>query len=373
MSGLGQAQRVDDALGDPGVEAAWRSLAEARSNPFLTPDWFRASLAAYPGEEPFPIVWRRDGEVRGVLPLVRVTRGPLKVLRFAGVRRADWVGPVCLPEDEEAMGADVAQLLWSERHEWNLLRVDRLDVASAWSQTLVTRGSSLGSAPRLREDVLPYIALGEGGYEGYLAGRSRNFRSQLGRRRRRLERDHGLTFRLTEEPERLQADLDAFFALHDERWSRRGGSSSDDPAARRHLRGFAAAALERGWLRLWTAEADGAPAACWYGWRFGDRYCYALAGLAERYEPLSLGSVLLAHTIEQAAAEGAPIYDLMLGDETYKERFATDRRETATWVVGRRGHLARSALYVGVRSRRALTSAAPYVRRMRPNGRSARA
>ena len=31
--------------------------------------------------------------------------------------------------------------------------------------------------------------------------------------------------------------------------------------------------------------------------------------------------------LEQAAAEGAPIYDLMWGDEGYKTRFETGRRE----------------------------------------------
>jgi CelD/BcsL family acetyltransferase involved in cellulose biosynthesis len=96
--------------------------------------------------------------------------------------------------------------------------------------------------------------------------------------------------------------------------------------------------LELGWLRLWIAEADGAPRAAWYGWRIGGRYCYSLSGLGKDYERLSLGTVLLAHTIEQAAAEGALIYDLMWGEEDYKQRFETGRRDTATWVLGRRGH-----------------------------------
>jgi hypothetical protein len=52
---------------------------------------------------------------------------------------------------------------------------------------------------------------------------------------------------------------------------------------------------------------------------------------------LALGTVLLGHTIEQAAAEGAEIYDMMWGEEDYKERFETGRREAATWVLGRPG------------------------------------
>ena len=65
--------------------------------------------------------------------------------------------------------------------------------------------------------------------------------------------------------------------------------------------------------------------------------------MSERYEPLALGTVLLAHTIEQAAAEGAAVYDLMWGDEGYKRRFETGRRDAASWVLGRRRHPVRLA------------------------------
>lgn len=349
-------------LGEPSLVAAWRGLAELRENPFLTPEWYRASIEAYPDERPAAIAWRAEGEVRGVLPLVAVSKGPLKLLRFAGARRGDWFTPACRPADEEAMGADCATLLERERG-WQAIRLDRVESGSVWPAALrLGDRAGIAVAPRRREDVLPYVEFDQRGYNGYLADRSRNFRSQLGRRRRRLEREHGLAFRLTATPTELEADLDTFFRLHDDRWRRRGGSTLEAPSARRHLRLFAAAALERGWLRLWTAEADGEPAASWYGWRIGDRYCYALAGLGAEYERHGLGTVLLAHTIEQAATEGAAVYDLMWGDEGYKERFETGRRRVATWMVTRRRHPARVAVAAGVRSARALEGLPPSLR-----------
>ncbi len=322
------------------LTAAWRRLAEARENPFLTPEWHRAWLAAYPDEEPFTLVWRVGEEVRGVLPLVRVRLPGRKLLRFAGARRGDWFTPACRREDEEEMAAACAGLLSRERSAWGLLRLDRIDRESAWPQALWAAGAGGAIAParERRTDALPFIRFDEEGYAGYLAGRSRNFRSQLGRRRRKLEREHGLEFRLSSGPQELERDFDTFLRLHDERWDRRGGSSSGAAEVREFQRAFAAAALERGWLRLWIAEADGEPRAAWYGWRLGDRYCYALSGLAQEYEPFALGTVLLAHTIEQAAAEGASVYDLMWGEEGYKSRFETDRREAASWVIGRRRH-----------------------------------
>lgn len=335
-----------DASGlDATLVDRWRQLAEARENPFLTPEWNRAWHETYPQERPFLLLWRRQGELRGVLPLVSVRSGPVRLLKFAGARRGDWFTPACSAEDEAEMAGDCAELLGREARKWQLIRLDRIDADSAWPAALWAAGAGSRIAPSRprRGDVLPFIELGPDGYAGYLATRSRNFRSQLGRRRRKLEREHGLAFRLTGESERLDEDFDAFLRLHDARWSRRGGSSSGGESVQRFHRRFAELALERGWLRLWTAEADGEPAASWYGWRIGGRYCYALSGFEQRYEPLSLGMVLLAHTIEQAAAEGAGVYDLMWGDESYKGRFETGRREAATWVLGRRRHPARLA------------------------------
>jgi CelD/BcsL family acetyltransferase involved in cellulose biosynthesis len=329
---------AERAPADAELTAAWRHLAEARENPFLTPEWFSAWLATNPDEEPFAIVWRRAGEVRGVLPLVRVRKNGARLLRFAGARRGDWFTPACRFEDEAEMAAACARLLSGQRREWQLIRFDRIDRQSAWPQALWAEGVESAIAPtrERRTDQLPYVAFDDGGYEGYLAGRSRNFRSQLGRRRRKLEREHGLSFRMTVDASELERDFATFFRLHDERWDARGGSSSSGEEAREFQRAFATAAHERGWLRLWIAEADGAPRAAWYGWRLGDRYCYSLSGLSKEYEQLALGTVLLAHTIEQAAAEGATVYDLMWGDESYKQRFETGRRDAASWVLGRR-------------------------------------
>jgi CelD/BcsL family acetyltransferase involved in cellulose biosynthesis len=339
MSVASVAERVPAAaLQDEALLDAWRTLAELRANPFLTPEWFAAWLAAYPDEEPFAIAWRVDGEVRGVLPLVAVRSGASRLLRFAGARRGDWFTPACAEADEEAMARACAEFLGAERGAWNQLRLDRIDRESAWPRALWEGGGRVAAATPRRTDALPFVGFDEGVWDAYLAGRSRNFRSQLGRRRRKLEREHELSFRMTAEASELEADFDTFYRLHEERWEERGGSSSGEEVVERFHRSFAAAALERGWLRLWIAEADGKPAAAWYGWRLGYRYCYALSGLAKEYEPLALGTVLLAHTIEQAAAEGATVYDMMWGDEGYKSRFETGRREAATWVLGRRGH-----------------------------------
>lgn len=357
-----RAERIDvEGLRDPKLVNAWRALAVICANPFLTPEWFRTALEAFPEESAFAIGWWVGEELRGVLPLVIGAIGPLKVLRFPNFRRGDWFGPACRPEDEVAMANDCAALLGRESAAWNVIRFDRFEVASAWPQALAAAGSPLAKGSLRRADTLPYIAFGEGGYEEWLASRSTSFRRNR-KRRRKLERDRGLSFRMTTSADELDRDMDTFFRLHDERWTDRGGSTMATPRSRQLMTSFARSMQELGWLRLWTAELDDEPTAAWYGWRVGERYCFSLSGMSRRHEREGVGTILIAHTVEQAAAEGARIYDMMWGDEGYKKRFETDRREVETWFVGA-GAPSSAALNVAVGGYRALDSLPPVVRK----------
>jgi CelD/BcsL family acetyltransferase involved in cellulose biosynthesis len=142
---------------------------------------------------------------------------------------------------------------------------------------------------------------------------------------------------LTKTQEELGPDLDTFFRLQDARWRGRGGSSSASEQVRAFHHDFASRALANGWLRLWFLELAGEPAAAWYGWRLGDRYAFYLSGFDPRYAKLRVGLVLLAHTVRSAIAEGAGEYDLLLGDEPYKGRFANSQRTVQSVLITRPG------------------------------------
>ena len=82
-------------------------------------------------------------------------------------------------------------------------------------------------------------------------------------------------------------------------------------------------------------EIDGQAVAAWYGWRLGWRYAYYLAGFDPRWAHRSVGFLLIAQTVRAAIAEGATEYDLLLGDEAYKRRFATGSRRVETVMLTR--------------------------------------
>jgi CelD/BcsL family acetyltransferase involved in cellulose biosynthesis len=96
--------------------------------------------------------------------------------------------------------------------------------------------------------------------------------------------------------------------------------------------------------------------AAWYGWRFADSEWYYQAGRDPRYDDLSLGFVLLAHTVREACVDRVDAYRFLDGAEPYKRRFATEDRRAESVVLGRgaSGRLGALGAAVAVRLRPAL-------------------
>jgi CelD/BcsL family acetyltransferase involved in cellulose biosynthesis len=349
------------------VETDWRRIAESRGNAFITPEWFFTWFEHY-GEAVIPYVPIKksvDGrQLQGLLPLVAERRGHTRSLRFAGANVGDYFHPVAHAGEDDHVTEAFAQILAARRDEWRLVIFDNVDVAATWPAVLVASSPlalHLSGGPT---SVLPYAEIGGGSWDDYLAGRSSSFRGQLGRKLRRLQREHEVRFRRTLDPGELESDIRTFFTLHDRRWTHRGGSSSASERVRAFHKDFATQALARGWLRLWFLEIDGKTAASCYGWRIGSRHSYYLSGFDPEWSQHSVGTLLLAHTIQEAIAEGVAEYDFLLGDEAYKTRFATAQRVVRTVALTPPLHPVRLALTLDLGLRRA-------ARRLPSSGRSA--
>jgi CelD/BcsL family acetyltransferase involved in cellulose biosynthesis len=284
------------------LEDAWRPHAERSRNVFGTWEWAVTWWKHFGG----------NGELRAsvtdsaVLPLYVERQGPFRLLRFVGQGHADESGPVCAPEDRDSAAAAMRAVLGARG--FHLFLGDNLP--PGWAGSLGARVVERTSSP--------VVSLSDPTWDDFLAGRSSNFRRQLRTSERRLARDRGLAFRLAD-PSTLEEDLDVLFALHKARFP---GSPWFASAEGFH-RDFAAIALERGWLRLWTLELDARPAAAWLGYRFAGIESYYQAGRDPALRRERVGLVLLAHSIREALADGMDEYRLLRGDESFKYRFAT--------------------------------------------------
>ncbi len=274
----------------------------------MTPEWVAAWFEIFRDDfEPSIRYVVHDGRLVALIPLMTDAVGSL---RFVGDGVGDVFAPVIAPD---APHGTLDALIGTLRtHPGKLLILTNVELGAAWRQTLQ---QDLGLA-RLadRQTTLPYLTLEGLDWAGFLATRSANLRSQLGRKARTLERLHTVDSRMSELASEVPVDLATFFDLHDRRWAPRGGSGLSSSRTRDFLTSLALRALNQGWLRLWTLEVDGEAAAALLGWRVGVRYSYYLAGFDPEFSDRSVGLLLLAHTIQSAIDEGASEYDFLLGE-----------------------------------------------------------
>lgn len=337
------------------VRSHWNALAERSGNVFSTWEWASVWWRHFGTRgRPLPVLCRDGGgEVVAILPLYLYARRPIPVARLIGHGVADQLGPVCEPENFHAAEA-LARSGRDGPFRWDLLLAERLPVGGAAERSL--------DGPRVNYESSPVVNIEGLTWDAYLGSRSANFRSQLRRKERKLMREHGLVYRLADDPERLRKDMETLFSLHHARWH----AESAALAGRRKAfhEEFAALALQRGWLRLWLAQVGGRTVAAWYGFRFAGAEWYYQAGRDPAWDGSSVGLILLAHTLREAINDGLREYKLLRGGEAFKYRFATGDTPVVTVAIpcGRRGHTAvaagGAALSLRRWARRAVTRAA---------------
>lgn len=347
------------AIADP-----WRDLAESRGNAFVTPEWFFAWFNHYgEGHQPMvPVVWHEDGSLAGLMPLVLSLSNRPRTLRFAGANLGDRFHPVAAEGDEERVARAAAAALDRERRRWSTLVLENVDVAASWPQCLAEASPAPLAVIDLPPAVLPFISFSGMTWEEFQQTRSKNLRSQRGRKRRKLEREHDIHIRRSEGPDEVRGDMVTLFRLHDLRREPLGGSSLASETARAFHRDFATAALKRGWLRLWFLEANGEPVAANYDWRLKGTYSYYQAGFDPAWSRYSVGSVLEDHRLRAAIDEGAEEFEFLAGDEAFKLRQATGVRRVHTLMAVRALHPARLLATAEARLRRAARALPPNVR-----------
>jgi CelD/BcsL family acetyltransferase involved in cellulose biosynthesis len=332
----------------------WRRLAEAHGNPYLTPEWYDACLRRG-GDAAAVVVRSPDGALRGLLPLLRQGRGPVRVLRFPGDDLGDTFELLVAPgEDAEAVARTAGRALAASPLRRDPLMLWYVDADAPWLRGL---RDGLGEVAVHRRGTLtrPWVDLSCGDPAEFLAGLKRTDRKET-RRRERRALEAGAAYRLVEGPDEAPAGMQELFRLHDLRWSEPGASSVATAEIRALLNDFAAGAARQGWLRLWLIEMDGRPVAAELAWRIGWRQLHFQGGWDPEYASLGLGLVGFAHALEEALVDGVKEADLGIGESDYKRRFAREERVvTQLAIVGKR-HPARAAIAAAFGARRAVAS-----------------
>jgi CelD/BcsL family acetyltransferase involved in cellulose biosynthesis len=301
---------------------AWEALLPRSScNRALGgPTWFAAWLDAFDEYAPYVVVARRAGEVVGVFPLVITPEGDAVL---SPCNWTDYNDAVVAGDDRRVAAGMLAWALpGATPYRRLILRRVRHDSCLAGAVARL-RGGDAFSGPASLTQASRYIDL-SGGYERYLAGRSKTFRRSLAKARRRAE-GAGLVVRELSPRHDPAEDLAAaFLAVHLPRF---GKKSCFYPDRTRHfLKWVLPALFVAGHVRAFGVFAGPRPAALDLCLLASNGLALWNGGFTADIAEFSPGTLLLDHEAWQAASDGLAELDLLRGEQEWKGRWATGRR-----------------------------------------------
>lgn len=317
------------------IAPEWEALASACAAPTALPAW---QLAWWRRLAPAGALLRavaiRDGDRLVALAPYAVTRGAARATVWEPLAAAmtHRVEPLAEPGCAAvAMEATVAQLAAADVAP-DLVRFEAIAAdASPWREL----EAAWSQARRLEEftQTAPYVSIGDEGFDAWLNGKSRNFRQQTRRFRRKLEQAGGVV-RMSQPGAGAERDVAALLRLHHARWDDRGGSSlGDGDGVGAMLRDAAPTMVAAGTMRIWIVELDGEPISAQLFLAAGGTVHYWNGGFDPRHAELKPALLGLVAGIEDCFAQGDTLLDLGGGAQDYKLRLADGTRELSSGVL----------------------------------------
>jgi CelD/BcsL family acetyltransferase involved in cellulose biosynthesis len=316
--------------------AEWDQLAVQASRPYCAPAWLLPwwRHVAPEGAKLAVVIVREGARLIGVAPFWAQRRKPgLWDYSLLGTDIASRIEPLAeRGATAEAATAVAAALTDTDPHP-DLVRLEGLPAGSEWPAHLVSAwpGRRRPWLHKRPSTGAPTVALRAGDLDAWLAGRSANFRQQMRRARRKLEKQ-GAVFRVSESADDLESDLAEFARLHHARWDWRGGSESLPPGAEAMLREAGAALLGEGRFQLASIEMDGKVVNSQLFVAAGREISYWNGGFDDAYARYKPSYVGLVDAIGHALDRGDARLDLGPGEQDYKYRFA-DGEDTLEWLT----------------------------------------
>jgi CelD/BcsL family acetyltransferase involved in cellulose biosynthesis len=309
----------------------WNDLVLQMESPevFYTYEWARAVVGAYGNSlQPLLVIGYEGNRTVGIASLA--TDLAQKNVTFLAATTADYCDFVCAPDklDEftclvlselRAIASNVvlASVPLSSATGDALRESARQNSSSYFSRPSGQRAQTKFASPQQRDSVRR-------------AMKSKKFERQ----RKRLSLLGPVVVRhITQWPE-IAAELPKFRKAHVDRFCAQGRTSNlADERRWSFLQGLAELLSRQGWLVLSVLSVGDQPIAWNYGFRFRGSWFWYQPTFDEAFcsqsSGLSPGLCLLAWLIEEACdMPEVNRIDLGLGDESYKERFATDHCDT---------------------------------------------
>jgi len=322
---------IEDQAGFQALRDEWRELLDssAADSPFLTWEWLSAWWRHLGGQKTLHILVVRSGEALiGIVPLARGSSGPVGLTRLeflgTGTVASDYLDVIARTGREEEVLEALLAFFGENKATLQFDHVRTPDsLAECLAQGLsedgwVTRSQSIG--------VCPFIRIAGHTWDSLLGTLGSSHRANVRRRIRALSAAYDVKFELVTSEEQRREAFPALVSLHNQRWGDRGGTAFHNEESMRFHDLATQLLLERGWLRLYTLTLNGATVAVQYLLGYKGRFYFYQHGYDSQYSNQSVGLVSFAMAIRSAIEEGTSEFDMLWGDESYKDLWAHDSR-----------------------------------------------
>jgi CelD/BcsL family acetyltransferase involved in cellulose biosynthesis len=304
------------------LEARWWDLWRRipRATPFQTPAWLLAWWRHFAPGALFTLAAEREDRLVGLAPFYLEEGALGRRLLPLGMSVSDYHDVLLDPSCAREAGAALRDAAFAAPEPWEHWDFEQLMPDAAALSLPWTDRARIEQA---LQSACPVLELTGPSVEACLP---KTKRRKLNLARNRMAR-HGAVRIERASAATLAGALDQLFRLHGQRWESQGESGVLAEDRIRRLHRDAAAGLEAaGLLRLFTLAAGDEVIAVYYGFQAGDRSYAYLSGFDPAYAFESPGTLVVAHAIAEALAEGVREFHFLRGQEAYKYAWgATDR------------------------------------------------
>jgi CelD/BcsL family acetyltransferase involved in cellulose biosynthesis len=294
--------------------------------------WWRN--AAPKGAELRVAIAAAGDELLGLAPFfVHYGRGDLVIYRLLGSGKSMPMEILAREGWERNLAPRFAHLLRDGWPRPDVVSFDGISTWSAWPEML-TKEWPQSQEPWLHRDVSrpsPTVHVGGKSYDQWFESKTRNFRQQMRRAQRQLEK-RGAVTRLVTDPAELKPKLDEFARLHHQRWVDRGGSNALNRKIEAMLLDAGREMMSSERFQLWTIEVDGKDISSHLFVRAGNELAYWLGGFDDEWASTHPAMVTILAAIEHACETGIQRVNLGAGGRPYKYRFS-DAVDTLDWIT----------------------------------------
>ena len=286
------------------LTSEWEHLARhTGAAPFLWPGWIEAWWRAFGKGSLQILTVYENSHLSGVLPLQR--------LRGALLSPTNPHTPLFgLLAATETATERLARALFAQRPR--CIELSYLDPDGSGAS--LTRTAATAARYQVFEEsigVAPYVAT-DGPWDAYERGLRRKFRSEIRRRKRRLEEEGRLTLEVSDGKEGLESLLEEGFSVEGSGWKEYYGTSiRSAPPTRRFYTEVARWASERGWLRLAFLRLNGRALAFDYCLESNATHYLLKTGYDPAYRRYGPGMIIRHLMLSRAFSGEITTYDFL--------------------------------------------------------------